>query len=74
MNHQLWFDVERRYKTMVCAMARQRQWLWFDVERRYKTIAQSVVNVMDVLWFDVERRYKTIEQFFAFANGSCGLM
>ena len=37
---QLWFDVERRYKTMECGLTLYKVQLWFDVERRYKTIQQ----------------------------------
>ena len=34
----LWFDVERRYKTIAGLTTALRPLLWFDVERRYKTI------------------------------------
>ena len=34
----LWFDVERRYKTMVQGTHPRSAALWFDVERRYKTM------------------------------------
>ena len=34
----LWFDVERRYKTICCDGSHGTEGLWFDVERRYKTI------------------------------------
>ena len=34
----LWFDVERRYKTILGRFIGARFVLWFDVERRYKTI------------------------------------
>ena len=34
----LWFDVERRYKTIISQAAEGASKLWFDVERRYKTI------------------------------------
>ena len=34
----LWFDVERRYKTMQVIGFQTMNLLWFDVERRYKTI------------------------------------
>ena len=37
----LWFDVERRYKTIAMATLIAPNLLWFDVERRYKTIAQN---------------------------------
>ena len=35
---QLWFDVERRYKTIFYRYVASTRELWFDVERRYKTI------------------------------------
>ena len=35
---RLWFDVERRYKTVAEANAAAQAALWFDVERRYKTM------------------------------------
>ena len=35
---KLWFDVERRYKTILTVYCNQIVGLWFDVERRYKTI------------------------------------
>ena len=35
---QLWFDVERRYKTIYGQQKQLAAELWFDVERRYKTI------------------------------------
>ena len=34
----LWFDVEQRYKTIVCSSRCHDDSLWFDVEQRYKTI------------------------------------
>ena len=34
----LWFDVEKRYKTIHLANVSQLHQLWFDVEKRYKTI------------------------------------
>ena len=34
----LWFDVERRYKTILAVFASNSTELWFDVERRYKTM------------------------------------
>ena len=40
----MWFDVERRYKTIQTEFDKQMTWLWFDVERRYKTI-DKVVDV-----------------------------
>ena len=38
MNLQLWFDVEKRYKTIAALGKEGRSQLWFDVEKRYKTI------------------------------------
>ena len=37
----LWFDVERRYKTIYPIIALVFIQLWFDVERRYKTIHKN---------------------------------
>ena len=34
----LWFDVEKRYKTIGSRTTRIMFVLWFDVEKRYKTI------------------------------------
>ena len=33
----LWFDVEKRYKTIGVSMWTSLKTLWFDVEKRYKT-------------------------------------
>ena len=41
----LWFDVERRYKTMAASGQCASFQLWFDVERRYKTMMK-----ISVLW------------------------
>ena len=38
---RLWFDVERRYKTMKSAEKGELKKLWFDVERRYKTMTKK---------------------------------
>ena len=38
---RLWFDVERRYKTIIESEGWIAIGLWFDVERRYKTIICS---------------------------------
>ena len=57
---KLWFDVERRYKTMEFVKFLNLITLWFDVERRYKTMFTGTTSSLTVLWFDVERRYKTI--------------
>ena len=57
---ELWFDVERRYKTIQFLQVCIDIQLWFDVERRYKTILLLPAQCQDRLWFDVERRYKTI--------------
>ena len=71
---ELWFDVERRYKTIFLFMGKVAPPLWFDVERRYKTICSFLSMLFITLWFDVERRYKTI-RFRATARvPSCGLM
>ena len=35
---ELWFDVERRYKTILTSNGKITSQLWFDVERRYKTM------------------------------------
>ena len=35
----LWFDVEKKYKTIVMLPGWQASRLWFDVEKKYKTIA-----------------------------------
>ena len=34
----LWFDVEKRYKTIAFNPLVIKITLWFDVEKRYKTI------------------------------------
>ena len=34
----LWFDVEKRYKTIAAWEIPFIRELWFDVEKRYKTI------------------------------------
>ena len=57
---KLWFDVERRYKTILRQLNETLPWLWFDVERRYKTIGTLSCFGREQLWFDVERRYKTM--------------
>ena len=38
---KLWFDVERRYKTITSTGRELTPVLWFDVERRYKTIMEG---------------------------------
>ena len=40
---QLWFDVEKRYKTMAPRNRPTRLQLWFDVEKRYKTMCVAKV-------------------------------
>ena len=60
--NKLWFDVERRYKTIISHSNMHLFLLWFDVERRYKTIEDACAKYSEQLWFDVERRYKTITQ------------
>ena len=37
----LWFDVEKRYKTIQSVDSSSALLLWFDVEKRYKTIATT---------------------------------
>ena len=74
MSSLLWFDVERRYKTIRQSLRHWQQQLWFDVERRYKTIIESTDNNRLLLWFDVERRYKTIWTEAELIQISCGLM
>ena len=71
---RLWFDVERRYKTILTLPPMARTWLWFDVERRYKTIYTEKKEMRRWLWFDVERRYKTIAQRGENLATGCGLM
>ena len=39
--NMLWFDVERRYKTILGSVFKRATRLWFDVERRYKTMVAS---------------------------------
>ena len=34
---QLWFDVEKKYKTIHARLPQAREALWFDVEKKYKT-------------------------------------
>ena len=70
----MWFDVERRYKTILPLHDYITQELWFDVERRYKTITPRVIMTDVLLWFDVERRYKTIQSHGELVGDSCGLM
>ncbi len=40
-SHMLWFDVEKRYKTIHSSVNVVLQKLWFDVEKRYKTMVSS---------------------------------
>ena len=54
---RLWFDVERRYKTIDGTRMPRTGRLWFDVERRYKTIQTLGGEYNGKLWFDVERQY-----------------
>ena len=42
ISNMLWFDVERRYKTISKQIKMLYGQLWFDVERRYKTILLPV--------------------------------
>ena len=71
---QLWFDVERRYKTILRQNLLGAWRLWFDVERRYKTICTRQERHFPQLWFDVERRYKTMLAMSIEYTKSCGLM
>ena len=73
-SQRLWFDVERRYKTIVTIDFKKDDGLWFDVERRYKTIAAPDCRRLQQLWFDVERRYKTIRTRGRTSWPCCGLM
>ena len=70
----LWFDVEKRYKTMHHDEVRPGARLWFDVEKRYKTIAAQPPAMLPWLWFDVEKRYKTIRIVSIVHSLRCGLM
>lgn len=36
-NCTLWFDVEKKYKTMTRRVRLPMSSLWFDVEKKYKT-------------------------------------
>ena len=70
----LWFDVEKKYKTMQHGFTEGSGTLWFDVEKKYKTIDLSKVNVKSLLWFDVEKKYQTIVKICVGKSISCGLM
>ena len=70
----LWFDVEKRYKTMNRYQYPYHQQLWFDVEKRYKTIDLCEMFPDAQLWFDVEKRYKTIPRSDIGRTACCGLM
>ena len=59
---KLWFDVEKRYKTICRRGQGVLRPLWFDVEKRYKTITRRRKRGDAELWFDVEKRYKTIDE------------
>ena len=41
---KLWFDVEKRYKTITFVSTKKKDALWFDVEKRYKTMLSSSVT------------------------------
>ena len=56
----LWFDVEKKYKTITMSMISDPSRLWFDVEKKYKTIMLKLSVIGNLLWFDVEMKYKTI--------------
>ena len=70
----LWFDVERRNKTICALYVLMSQLLWFDVERRNKTIIGASEAGTVLLWFDVERRNKTIPNSLVTTKSGCGLM
>ena len=38
INYTLWFDVEKKYKTIFRDDEQAGEGLWFDVEKKYKTI------------------------------------
>ena len=40
-SYMLWFDVEKRYKTISSTVGKLNDMLWFDVEKRYKTIVRD---------------------------------
>ena len=71
---ELWFDVEKRYKTIRCTPTKSVRQLWFDVEKRYKTIHLTSHLFIYKLWFDVEKRYKTMAACEITAIDGCGLM
>ncbi len=62
-NYTLWFDVEKKYKTIRLKKAYFDGSLWFDVEKKYKTISSTNFFTLQRLWFDVEKKYKTIDYF-----------
>ena len=70
----MWFDVEKRYKTILTDEVRKKDKLWFDVEKRYKTIPHEEDIQRHQLWFDVEKRYKTIGIMTGLHLFGCGLM
>ena len=37
-NYTLWFDVEKKYKTIGSVNMHHHSLLWFDVEKKYKTM------------------------------------
>ena len=37
-NYTLWFDVEKKYKTIWAPCSPLHSRLWFDVEKKYKTM------------------------------------
>ena len=41
----LWFDVEKRYKTIAVLHRVDGVLLWFDVEKRYKTIDAVICDL-----------------------------
>ncbi len=41
---ELWFDVEKKYKTIISKIWNTNRKLWFDVEKKYKTMLLGVVR------------------------------
>ena len=70
----LWFDVEKKYKTIAYLKLTSWRRLWFDVEKEYKTIPRNGMCETTSLWFDVEKKYKTIHAAISGHVPRCGLM
>ena len=71
---ELWFDVEKRHKTIAASGVWRFPQLWFDVEKRHKTMRKALFCVLTALWFDVEKRHKTMKYVPVQQQHSCGLM